>query len=74
MQEKYPDDYRVYMQFAFLYADVEAQKANADRDYRKFFKNAGLAFEKYGSSKEQDLQMQMLEELDSELRAGGWAD
>lgn len=74
MQEKYPDDYRVYMQLAFLYADIEAQKANAERNYRKFFENSSLAFEKYDSSKEQDLQMEMLKELDSELRAGGWTE
>ena len=49
-------------------------KAFQAKDTLHFFENAGLAFEKYGSSKEQDLQMQMLEELDSELRAGGWAD
>ena len=74
MQEKYPEDYRVYMQFAFLYADMEAQKPNNQRDYQKFFENSSLAFEKYDSSKEQDLQMEMLEQLDDELRAGGWAN
>ena len=62
------------MQFAFLYADMEAQKPNNQRDYQKFFENSSLAFEKYDSSKEQDLQMEMLEQLDDELRAGGWAN
>lgn len=74
IQEKYPEDYRVYMQFAFLYADMEAQKPNNQRDYQKFFENSSLAFEKYDSSKGQDLQMEMLEQLDDELRAGGWAN
>ena len=55
-------------------ADMEAQKPNNQRDYQKFFENSSLAFEKYDSSKEQDLQMEMLEQLDDELRAGGWAN
>lgn len=73
MQEKYPDDYRVYMQLAFLYADMESERPNAQRDYQKFFENSALASELYESSGEQDLQMEMLRQLEMELRDGGWA-
>ena len=33
MIDKYPDDYRAYKRLAFLEADKQQKKENADRDY-----------------------------------------
>lgn len=75
MKEKFPDDYRVYMQMAFLYAEDQGKLPNDRRNYQHVFSNYEKAMELYGQSANSnvsDTQMLMLEDMINELKAGGW--
>lgn len=71
MTAKYPERYEVYKRLAYLEADREQTKPNADRNYRQMLAYYEQAKEKY-SGKEQDTEMDMLEVMMQELRDGGW--
>lgn len=71
MLEKYPDNYAVYKRFAYLEADKQQNKENADRDYWQMKEYADKALELYGGQ-DQDQEMQMLEQMLTDLRDGGW--
>ncbi|MBO4414504.1 MAG: hypothetical protein J5824_00810, partial [Lachnospiraceae bacterium] len=72
MASKYPDNYRVYMLFAFTYAQIEAQKDVDSRDYTKFFEYCDKAEQLYGRVSVPDIEMQSLHEIYSEIRDNGW--
>jgi tetratricopeptide (TPR) repeat protein len=75
MKESYPDDYKVYMQLAFLYADMESRKDNVSRDYNRTKQNYELARKYYNDAKSRgidDTEMQVLESLINELRDKNW--
>lgn len=71
MAEDYPERYEVYMRLAYLEADKQQMKENEDRDYLKMYEYYEKAKEKY-ESKEQNMEMDMLDVMIQELRDGGW--
>ena len=73
MQQQFPENYRVYMQWAFLYADEQSRKALEERSYEQTLEAYKKAEEYYQSGEEQsDPQMQMLKAMMQELEDGGW--
>ncbi|WP_372998044.1 protein kinase domain-containing protein [Lutispora sp.] len=75
MKESFPDDYKAYMQLAFLYADMESRKDNASRDYTRTKQNYELAQKFYKDARARgvdDTEMQVLEGLMDELRDKNW--
>lgn len=71
MTENYPKRYEVYKRLAFLEADRQQEMENVDRDYQQMRTYYERAVEMY-SEKEQDMEMQMLENMMQEIRDGGW--
>lgn len=71
MLEKYPDSYAVYKRLAYLEADQQQNKENADRDYRQMKEYADRAMELY-DDQGQDQEMQMLKQMLVDLADGGW--
>lgn len=71
MTESYPQRYEVYKRLAFLEADRQQEKQNADRDYTQmaiYYEQA----KKLYSEKDQDQEMEMLDVMMQEIRDGGW--
>ena len=71
MQEKYPTDYQCYVQFAYLYTDMEGRKAENERDYTKVKENYELAIT-YAPDGENTSEIMQLSALISELEEKGW--
>lgn len=71
MAEDYPERYEVYMRLAYLEADRQQMKENADRDYQQMCGYYEKAKELY-EGQEQDMEMEMLEVMIQELQDGGW--
>lgn len=79
MEEKYPDDYRVYMQKAFLLAEIEDGKDSDERDYYNFEKAYKKAEKLYSENEDSadgnsDSQMKMLDGMYQEMKEGHWLD
>ncbi len=73
MIDKYPDDYRAYKRLAFLEADKQQKKENADRDYMEMKEVYDKALKLYEESRfDGDTEMQMLENMMRDLADGGW--
>jgi len=75
MSRKFIDDYRVYMQLAFLYADIQQTIANDQRNYDAVYKNYQIAVKYYTDNmkdNETNLQMDMLKGLIDDIKSGGW--
>lgn len=75
MQENFPDDYKVYMQLAFLYADMESRKDIVSRDYSRTKQNYELAKKYYKEAQERgvdDPEMKALENMINELKDKKW--
>lgn len=75
MKEKYSDDYRVYMQLAFLYADMQQVLSNENRNYNLAYENYLIALDYYSQkakNNESDLQMEMLKGMMDDIKLGGW--
>lgn len=71
MAEDYTGRYEVYMRLAYLEADRQQMKENADRDYMQMYRYYEKAKEMY-EGKEQNMEMEMLDVMIQELRDGGW--
>lgn len=71
MAESYPERYEVYKRLAYLEADRQQTKENADRDYQQMLVYYGQAKEKYSDEK-RDMEMDMLDVMMQEIRDGGW--
>lgn len=71
MAESYPNRYEVYKRLAYLEADRQQTKENADRAYQQMLVYYEQALKLY-SGKEQDMEMEMLEVMMQEIRDGGW--
>ena len=71
MSESYPERYEVYKRLAFLEADKQQMKENEERDYGQMSVYYERAKELY-AGKEQDMEMDMLDRMMSELKDGGW--
>ncbi len=73
MAEQYPEDYRTYKRLAFLEADIQQQKENAERDYKAMDENWKKAEELYEKQAQTgDTEMDMLRTMGRELEEGGW--
>lgn len=71
MQEKYPDEYQCYLQFAYLYLETEGLKDESKRDYKKVLENYNLAVQ-YAPSGKNTSDIQQLTAKIDELRSKGW--
>jgi len=71
MKQQYPEDYTCYMQFAFLYADMESKKPNENRNYDKTYENYKLAV-KYAPNGEKTPEILPLVKLIDELKKNKW--
>ena len=71
MTEQYPEDYRGYKRLAFLEADIQQTKDNADRDYQLFAEYYQKAQELY-EGRETDQEMEMLAVMLQDLKDGNW--
>ena len=71
MAVDYPERYEVYKRLAYLEADVQQNRENLDRDYRKMQEYYEQALEMY-TGKEQDLEMEMLDRMMQELKDRRW--
>ncbi|MCM1124573.1 MAG: protein kinase [Eubacterium sp.] len=71
MSENYPQRYEIYKRFAILEADKQQMKDNEERDYKQMAAYYEKAKELY-SGKEQDMEMEMLEQMMQDLEDGGW--
>lgn len=72
MAENYPRDYRVYKRLAYLEANRQQYYENDERDYlpmKAYYEQAKLLYE---DSNADDMEMQMLEQMMTELKNGGW--
>ncbi len=70
-----PKDYRVPMRLAYLYADMQAQLENEQRDYTQTAENyekARLLFEENAKSGYSDPELLMLDDMIKQLAQGGW--
>lgn len=71
MKEQYPEDYRPYIQLAFLYAEMESKKPNETRNYTKVYDSYKLAVE-YSPDKEKNPELQQLNSMIQELKDKKW--
>ncbi len=71
MTEQYPEDYVGYKRLAYLEADLQQSRENADRDYRLFAEYYGKAKERYGDVGD-DQEMSMLDVMMRDLEDGNW--
>lgn len=71
MAEDYPERYDVYMRLAYLEADRQQKKENADRDYLQMYEYYETAKELY-AGQGQNVEMDMLNVMIQELRNSGW--
>lgn len=75
MEIKFPGDYRVAMEKAFLEADKNSMLENSKRNYDEFFaacKEAEKGYKESSAAEAGDSRMNMLNELKQELISGGW--
>jgi serine/threonine-protein kinase len=73
--EEYPEDYRVPMRLAYLYADMQTRIANEQRDYTLFaecYDKALALYEEHVKDGFSDPEMLMLTDMLSQLADGGW--
>ena len=71
MADRYPDSYIPYKRLAYLEADRQQEKANADREYQTMKGYYDKAKELY-SDQDGDQEMQMLDNMVQELKNGNW--
>ncbi|MBQ3573619.1 MAG: tetratricopeptide repeat protein [Clostridia bacterium] len=73
MQEKYPESCDCYIQYARLYASIEADKSPEDRDYSKVYEYYLLA-KKYNDDSKRNDDMDKLETEIQQLKDAGWLE
>lgn len=70
---QFPKDYRGHKLLAFLELDKQQNRPNDQRNYQNFqicYQNARMLYEKLET--QEDGQMRLLEQMDQDLRRGGW--
>lgn len=72
--KRYPGRYETYKRLAFFEADLQQTRENAQRDYHKMADYYEQAARLYESQKETDEEMQVLQVLMEDVRAGHWLD
>ncbi len=71
MKEKYPDDYRCYLQLSYVYIEMENAKAENGRNYSKALENYNLAVQ-FAPSGENTSEILQLTAKINELKSYGW--
>ena len=71
MKEKYPDDYTVYLQLAWVHMEKEGKKYEYSRNYNKVLEYHNLAI-KFAPQGESSADIMQLSNKISELRIKGW--
>ena len=68
------ENYRPYKRLAFLEVDIQQEKPNSDREYETFrqYYEKAVALYQSSSPEEEDMEMQLLEEVMSQIKDGGW--
>ena len=77
MLSKYGEDYRTYKRLAFLEVNIQATKANSERDYEQFviyYDKAKELFEASKAKADSDLEMQLLANAYQQLIDGNWIE
>ncbi len=72
--ERYPGHYETYKRLAFFEADVQQTRENAQRDYHRMAEYYEQAVTLYETQKETDEEMQVLQVLMEDVKAGHWLD
>ena len=72
MEDRYPDDYTVDMQRAWMYLKEEDNKSKYNRNYSNFKSAYESAVDKAGDQAETDNEMQMLKLRYDEVYQMGW--
>lgn len=72
--KQYPKRYEAFKRLAFLEADRQQVKENADRDYHKMKDYYEMAARLYEAQSDQDEEMQMLTILMEDVAAAKWLD
>ncbi len=75
MLNAYPEDYRIYMRLALVTCDMQEEKSDNEKDYRKvkeYYDKANTYYQKMRNSGQSDDAMQYLDEIMNELYAKGW--
>ena len=71
--DRYPDNYVLYKRMAFLELDIQAAKANEERDYHEFEACYKNALELYGThAGGEDMEMLSLQQLYDDVVTNGW--
>lgn len=71
MEEKYPSEYRCYVQLAYVYIESEGNKSEESRDYQKVIDNYNLAVQ-YAPNGENTAEVVQLRGKIDELESNGW--
>lgn len=71
MEKRYPDNIDVYIQFAFLYAEMQQKKENEHRDYNKVLEYYEKAVQ-CAQGNESIPELVPLKKLIDELREKNW--
>lgn len=77
MLQRFPENYRVPMLYAFIESDYQSQRSNDERDYSKVVDYYNKAKELYSANVRQgesDPEMQRLENLIQQLRDNFWIE
>ena len=72
MQNKYGEDYNIFKRYAFLEIERQELLDNQSRDYSMFLEYYRRAQELYEENPEEDMEMQLLDNLYEQVKAGGW--
>lgn len=75
MIQKYGEDYNIYKRKAFLEIDKQELRSNYNRDYAQFEYYYNIATEMYQKqlkNNDTDTEMQLLDNIYQQVRAGGW--
>ncbi|MGL5694995.1 MAG: tetratricopeptide repeat protein, partial [Peptostreptococcaceae bacterium] len=71
MKVKYPNDYKCYVQLAYVYLEQEGMKSEYSRDYSEVLQNYELA-KQFSPSGVDNSEVMQLNNKISELRQKGW--
>ncbi len=77
MLTSFGENYQIYKRMAFLTLELQGEYAVEERnydDFKKYYDKACELFETAGKRKDQDTEMQLLQESYNTLVDGGWFD
>ena len=75
MKNKFGEDYNLYKRYAFLEVEQQERVNNASRDYKQFeqyYQKSATMYSEERNNNKTDSEMQTLEQLYQQMKAGGW--